>query len=170
MFYRHTPLLVWGRLHCRFNNTPSSSLLTRDLNSTIYRGDVQMTGPVFFASKPTYKAEFDTTTFDWKAMRAEVLKMRLPWESSTPSSDSALSSPALASAARHTSNPSIQTVSSSIPPGILERPGSWLSSSYTFSRLAASGKRWIEFTGEEYASSDEDSEDERSIRLSQVVW
>lgn len=134
-----------------------------------------MSGLVLLPSQAHSQPTTEAKPFDWKAMRAEVLKMRLPWEASFAStSDSSLASPA-PSSSFSVGHRSTHSSSSSVGKSVTAtaRANVW-STSKTFSRMAAAGMRWGEFTGVDPESSDEGSDEEaahqRGQLRSEIVW
>ncbi len=127
-------------------------------NRSIYQGESQLAGPL--STPEGAFIQSNDGTFDWRAMRTEVMKMKLPWEvsdSSTTPPPSSLYSP---TAASHTSSfTELEDSPADVHFRQLLRPNLW-STSRTFSRMAASGMRWGEFNGVDPELSDDSDEDE----------
>ncbi|KAG8830965.1 hypothetical protein FRC17_003994 [Serendipita sp. 399] len=56
-----------------------------------FRGYSQVGGPILPCAAPTVTQKEEPSPFDWRALRTEVLKMKLPWESTGGSTHSAIS-------------------------------------------------------------------------------
>jgi len=127
----------------------------------VYQGNTQLAGPLSIGPPIHSKSDSNPERFDWRAMRTEVMKMKLPWEMAGDSPASPASLPYSSSTPLHSSSSFTEQELSPADMHFrqLLRPRLW-SSSNTFSRMAAAGMRWGEFDGVDPNSTDESGSDE----------
>ncbi|KIM27351.1 hypothetical protein M408DRAFT_169257 [Serendipita vermifera MAFF 305830] len=134
----------------------------------IYQGETQLAGPVP-VPQPSTSSQVPGT-FDWRAMRKEVMKMKLPWERNDNIDFQASAGPDSPTSMTHSSS------SAGLAPSPADlhfrellRPNLW-SASGTFTRMATAGMRWGEFSGvDPDSSSDESDGEEAEQRLETVL-